>query len=729
MGDVVSSEGVSRKPFFVMEYVEGVPLGAHFDARQTGQRERIEIMAQVCDAVHHAHQKGVVHRDLKPGNVLIDRSGQPKILDFGVARLVGEEHQTIGLTLNTVPGQLIGTPAYMSPEQIEGRVEQVDVRSDVYAIGVMLYQALAGRLPYDLDGKPLASVARIIVETEPAPLGTVNRACRNDVATIVGKALEKSPERRYASAADLGADLRRFLNHEPILAHPPSTAYQLRKFAQRHRLIVGSMTTVFLVLIVATIWTGRATIDAHRATDRALAMNAFLSDILASADPATGRADVRLVEVLRSAATEASTRFEAHPELESEIRFTLGRAFQHLALHEEAVTHMRRAYELSGSIRGEDDELTLEVGARYAWLLYRTRQLDDAERLVHELLDHVPADMRAGESCLAARRVLARVHRVRGDLDSARSELEATLDAASAAFGDRHPATLASISGLAGILLVGVQSNRSDDRVGDLEEAEQLFRRALAGFEEVHGDEGLETLHSAISLGDVLARLGRCDEAAPLVLGVLEIAESRFGESHDLCSRAANVLANALFRQHRFEESAAFAVRLVEAERQRRGGKDSAESLSAMSDCLPYLDAGGQLTQGEAYARVLYDRFGAMGPGSGLAVQYGAYLGRFLSRQGRTNEAGEIFDSLLAGVDEADESRARDVLRFCHGAHLTAVGEYEDAEAQLLAASKRFSMESWVGVTLAQEFVRLYEARGAVEEADAWRAKLEAVRR
>ena len=189
--------------------------------------------------MQHAHDQGVIHRDLKPANILVEETGQPKVLDFGVARATDADLLTAaGLTRT---GQLLGTPNYMSPEQVTADPAAIDHRADVYALGVILFELAAHRLPYRLENRPLAEAARLILEQDPPRLGSIDPELRGDVETIVAKALEKDPARRYPSAADLAADLRRWLDHEPILARPPSALYHLRKFARRHKALVGGV--------------------------------------------------------------------------------------------------------------------------------------------------------------------------------------------------------------------------------------------------------------------------------------------------------------------------------------------------------------------------------------------------------------------------------------------------------------------------------------------------------
>ena len=218
--------------YFAMEFIRGLPLGEHARLRGLAPPARLELVARVCDAVEHAHAQGVIHRDLKPANILVEDTGQPKVLDFGVAQATGGG--VLDTTAHTRTGQILGTLGYMSPEHVSGDPQAIDARSDVYALGVILYELLAQRLPYRLDHLPLPEVIRVVQEVEPSRLGSLNASLRGDLETIVSKALAKDKARRYASAGELAADIRRHLANEPIQARPPSALYRRTNFRIRY---------------------------------------------------------------------------------------------------------------------------------------------------------------------------------------------------------------------------------------------------------------------------------------------------------------------------------------------------------------------------------------------------------------------------------------------------------------------------------------------------------------
>ncbi|MFN0244376.1 MAG: tetratricopeptide repeat protein [Planctomycetota bacterium] len=500
--------GGGVQPYFAMELVRGAPLTRYASDRALDTRARLELMVKICDAVQHAHQRGIIHRDLKPANILVDELGQPKILDFGVARLTDSDVQTT--TMHTDVGQIIGTLPYMSPEQASGRPDELDTRSDVYALGVVCYELLAGRLPYDLHKQLLHEAVRIIREEEPSRLSSVNRSLRGDVETIVGKALEKDKSRRYQSAGELSTDIQRFLRHEAIAARPAGTWYQVAKFARRNRILVGGVTATFVALaaglVVSSIQyveaanardlaeTRRKTAEAAQAAEaaqrkvavtnaeKAAAINQFLLDMLGSADLQHIGREAKVSQALAAASTKVGASFADNPEVELGIQDLLARTYISLGMFDEAEPHARRSIELAEQLPG------VQTVTRYSGVLS-----------------------------------LASVKSARGDHVGAESMLRASYTQASRDFGPEAPTTLNLMGQLANELRF----------LGRLEESEVLYRELLRVRREHDGTDSRMTHIALNSLAVLLHSSDRPAEAEPLYREAAEIGERLWGPDNE----------------------------------------------------------------------------------------------------------------------------------------------------------------------------------------------------
>ena len=484
--------------YFAMEFVDGLPLTSFVAQHGLGPREIVQLMVRVCEGVHHAHQRGVIHRDLKPDNILVCRRdptidgsrretdvhdlGQPKILDFGIAHAAGlEDADTTRLTQ---AGQMIGTISYMSPEQVSGHAEGIDVRSDVYALGVILFEALTGERAYDLAGQSLPEAARIVLETPPKRLSAARADLAGDLDIIVATTLHKEREQRYAATSELAADLRRFLDDEAILARPPSAAYQLRKFARRNRGLVTGLAIALLALLLGaagTVWglldalqqQRIATAAAARATterDRALsaeqearAVVQFLEAMVDSADVGAIGRRLTVHELLDLNGPRIETAFPDKPGVRAKLHSAMGWDYCTLGDYERADHHLSRSIALLEQLHGPDHVDTIAERSRLAHVLVFGAQSERAKAMV-----------------------------------------TANLASAERALGPDHEQTLHALEAKANWL-------HAD---GDYAEAERIYRHVVAGHQQHLGLRNDYTLGAMTGLGNALQSLGRYSDCS-----------------------------------------------------------------------------------------------------------------------------------------------------------------------------------------------------------------------
>jgi non-specific serine/threonine protein kinase/serine/threonine-protein kinase len=406
-------------PYFVMEYVAGVPITAYWDNHRLNTRERLELFMRVCEGVQHAHQKAIIHRDLKPSNILVteeaDGRASPRIIDFGVAKALTK--RLTADTMFTIAGVAVGTPAYMSPEQADTSIADIDTRSDIYSLGVILYELLVGAPPLDLreitfeeflrrlrEEEPLKPSTRIRTQDPDTSSGvartreTESRALANqmrgDLDSITLKALEKDRSRRYGSAADLAADVGRYLNDEAVLAVPPSAVYRIRKFGRRHRAVLATTAAFILVLLLASgvsIWEG---IRANREAAVAQAVNNFLQkDLLEQASTAIQLGlrvkpdrDLTVRTALDRAAARITGKFDSAPEVEAAIRETIGHTYMNLGLYPEARTQLERALDLYRRVLGTRNRHSLNTMTTLGNTASHQARYSEAEALFSQAL-------------------------------------------------------------------------------------------------------------------------------------------------------------------------------------------------------------------------------------------------------------------------------------------------------------------------------------------------------
>ncbi len=554
------------RPYFVMELVSGEPITSYCDGRRLGTNAQLALFVEVCRGIEHAHHKGVIHRDLKPSNILVttlDGKPHPKVIDFGIAKATTAP--TDGDAPRTLAGELLGTPEYMSPEQATSQGADVDTRSDVYSLGVVLYRLLTGRVPFaseKLRNTTLADMQRILLEEEPPKPSTLSgaRDLRGDLDWIVLRALEKDRERRYPSAAAFADDVERHLRHEPVEAGPPTAIYRLSKLVRRHRALVGAAAAVFLALVAGMVTTSTQAVRAKRAEERArseaevaTAVNDFLARMLAAGDPklnARGR-DVTIREIVDQASKELQNAPPASQRVEAGVRHTLGATYAGLGLYDEAEPHLLRAVQIREANEGAGASATLKSRLELA-TMYGFR---GQEAVAESLLKGMEATARFDSTVSPELRVT--YLELRGSLDAQLGrypEADSTyaelvrIRRTMAAQNPGHAAELA--------LSLGVHSRIKADR-GELGEAEALAREAYDLVRKARPGDHHNVVAVGSRLANVLMDLGRHQEALELVREVVAMSERILGPEHPLVAEYLTNLASVQADLGRLDESIA----------------------------------------------------------------------------------------------------------------------------------------------------------------------------
>lgn len=586
-------------PYFVMEYIPNAkPITQYADEKKLGTRQRLELFSKVCDAVHHGHQKGIIHRDLKPGNILVDSHGQVKIIDFGVARSTDSDLAVT--TLQTDVGQLIGTLQYMSPEQCEADPHDIDVRSDVYSLGIVLYQLLCGKLPYDVATMAIHQATRIIREQHPTRLSTVDRALRGDVETIALKALEKDRDRRYQSAVELFQDIRRYLDGEAIVARRASLYYQLSVFARRNKALFGAVSAIFVILVGALIVTtllyrtaesarqqaihqstlARAAEDdarqkqheaevnlaraleaeknaaketevARREARKASQVSDFLKDMLGSVHPAQAKGrEVTVREIVDRASERVGTEVIDDPNVEGFVRGTLAWVYGNLGMWEQAIPHRERIVEIQRALHGDDDPGTIEAELYLSGDVYQSGRTQDALQRQLPLLERARNVLAPDDAVLLnLMSDTGNTLRAVGRAAEAEPLLTDALSRARAKFGDEHDLTATIKGNLASVYM----------RTNRYAEGAQLFLEQIAFREKANSPEDPWVIRSKSELANLYIAMGEWDKAERFSRDAAQTARRVLGMAHvdtrDALARHINSL-EPLERYHEAEQEA-----------------------------------------------------------------------------------------------------------------------------------------------------------------------------
>jgi len=705
---IFGTEVIDGQPLLTMKWIDGVPIDRWANPPGPSRRpvrEVLQVFLTVCDAVHHAHQRGVIHRDLKPSNILVDGQDRPYIMDFGLAKIRSE---AIPSAILSQTGEFLGTPAYAAPEQIRGDSRSVDVRADVYALGAILYQLLTGSPPFG-RARDWPDLMQGLSQRDPIQPSKLDPRLNSEIDAILLKSLAHDKQERYESIDALAADIRRYLAGDAVSAHPPSSAYRVRKFIRHHRASVMVSTAFVFLLMAATITSTafylrseKESARAKREAETQSAISQFVQNMLhrAAPYPLPGNKDITVRDALHAAALEIEDKeLQYPPGVEAELRHAIADTLYVLGSIHEAIVIEREALRLSRIAEAAGEPPCLDC---YSVLAQMQKELDDYPAAVETLNEALAALHDTPENPSPERpelmRQLGMVRWRQGDFRAseriAREALRLSMEIApdNAAFVDTMNVvisslvpnnapdfegetmarkTLAYIHGYApGGLDYAFQlcwlAMLVRER-GDLEQAEQLNQEAIRIYENTRGDKSPACVAARFELGLIRKAQGELDEAESIIREVIEFRSKLLGDHNRATIDARVFLATVLHAQGDYQ-AALLILEEALANYRKRFGVDNIHTVRVEGPLAPVLAAVGRTGEAEQLFRhALAVRRDVLGERGETATNIHE-LGQFLLDQGRIHEAKPVLQEALTmrrsvrGEDHRETTETRRAL-------------------------------------------------------------------
>jgi non-specific serine/threonine protein kinase/serine/threonine-protein kinase len=643
-----------RRPYFAMEYVEGLTITEYCDRNRLSIKERLHLFLMVCLAVHHAHQKGIIHRDIKPSNILVSlHDGQPvpKVIDFGLVKAISGSLS--GRTLVTEQDQLLGTPEYMSPEQADMANEDIDIRSDIYSLGVLLYVLLIGVLPFDSETlreggiehilqvirdndhktpstrlTSLGDKAQKMAESRRTEVATLVRCLHKELEWIPLRAMRKERSERYQSASELAEDIESYLKGDALTAGPPSTIYRLKKIARRNRALITGIAAVIVVSIAGTVVSTSFAIRAKRQARTSQAVSDFLvNDLLSPNNPAWGTKREVTVELLMDVATERlEGKFVTEPVIEAYIRQIIGYAYFNLGNFEAAESNLKRAIKLRKESVGTEDLQTLRLMMGLGWVYIQYSMYDKAESILEDTVDGMRVILSDVDwNLLEATSRLAWVYYKQERFEEAEKLQAGALEVVQRKLGPEHPYAPNHMEGLAFVYweqghrekalklnkkALEINLRDPDWNLGETaniskslawmymeldrySEAEEMYIRALDVMRQIDGEEHRGTLKSVGELGSLYRKWKRYDKAQEYLMQELETRQRVFGDEDEGTLDSMIRVAELYRDQEQFEDAEQLLIKAEETAR-RVLGNDHEITNTSMNNLITLYETWGK---------------------------------------------------------------------------------------------------------------------------------------
>jgi eukaryotic-like serine/threonine-protein kinase len=722
-------------PWFVMEYVEGIPLTQFCRKHASSVQQRLQLFRAVCEAVEHAHGHAVIHRDLKPSNILVKNDGSVRLLDFGIAKQLESLDAQID---QTITAMRLMTPAYASPEQIRG--ERIGVSTDVYSLGVILYELLTGQLPFDLSNLTPAEAATVIVDHEPGKPSVAVRRIKNvegnwdalslsgaawaDLDVLCLTAMHKDPQRRYRSVEALIRDVDHYLHREPLEARPDSLSYRMAKFVRRHAAAVTAAAVALAFVIGLVIF---FTVRLTEARNAALAESArteriqkFMANLFQGGDEAAGPADDLRVTTLVDRGVQQAQSLEGDPKVQAELYETLGGIYQRLGKLERADALLNLALERRKSIFGADSAEVAESLISLGELRIDQARLEEAERLIGQGLEmtkrHLPANHPAVGKATAA---LGIVLENRGVYGQAIEVLEKAV-------------RLQSLPNVAEADLAATLSELANSYfyAGRYSISESINQRVLAMDGRIYGERHPQVANDLINLGAIQFELSNFADAEKYQRQALDITQSFYGKSNPETASAMTLLARTLVNEKRLEEAADLLRQALFIQEQAYG-KVHPRVASALNELGRIAQQQGKLQEAEADFRRMADIYNIVYGGKHyyIGVALSNLAGVYVEEK-KYAQAERLFREALriyAGTLSADHQ----LVGIAHvrlGGALLPQKRYAEAEAESrvgynVLMKSTDGKGNWV-VIARQDLVAEYVALGQPGEAAKFRSEL-----